>query len=137
LKEGKFNLYLLKTLLALLLLIPSLSWSAEAPYKVNDTTWIIEKSILKFPDGRVRFLRIYLPELSGLEGLIRDELEFHCKNNTVRYMGEVFQMTANGDVMHEIGERDFILDLNEAENEDAKYQLEDLMELSCYMSGDK
>ncbi len=125
----------MKTLLALLLLIPSLSWGKEQPLKVNENTWIIENSILKFSDGRVRFLRIYYSY--SMEGYIRDEVEFHCKNNTVRYLGEVFHTTSNGDVIAEIGERDFVLDLNEAEWEEEKIELQDLMDISCYLSGEK
>ena len=40
-------------------------------------------------------------------------------------------------ILAEIGERDFVLDLNEAEWEEKKIELQDLMDISCYLSGEK
>ena len=78
--------------------------------------YIIPETILKFEDGKIRFTKLSSASAfyNEFDGLFREDIELDCKTKEIRLMGEVFHTTESGSVIAEIGERDFILQYDEA-----------------------
>ena len=63
---------------------------------------------------KIRFTKLTSGASLGLDGVVREDIELDCKTKEIRLMGEVFHTTESGSVIAEIGERDFILQYDEA-----------------------